>query len=341
MKEKLFIPKKLKIGFNERSDTYTKKLAYVIYYDNKGVLRKETSFNSWISKNIPVIEPDNIPTEGFVLNKQVGGVNSGWSWNSRNEYVRVYDPRGFEFEISVNNLLFILCNCDCTKGKGLEGKFVYAWYGKELVLLPINCSEYEKSIEFTGLQGLKIKAKDLVVGKTYLDKNNNKLLYVGKFPYYINQARSSYWEVTEKQFIFFNGTSYIPLKTVNSISKEIDTIEIQNSELVQYNFLNSINASPVVDIKVVYDENYVVKNGITRKFYTETIYNNQKYIYSWINYRAETQLEYKKYYEYKINNGSLYYNYIYMQETIIPTEKELKNRMIIVLANGKEFFYEE
>ena len=39
-----FIPKKIKVGYQDRDDTYTGKLAYVIYYDEKGKLRKE---NSW------------------------------------------------------------------------------------------------------------------------------------------------------------------------------------------------------------------------------------------------------------------------------------------------------
>ena len=33
MRSQMFIPKKLKIGFQQRRDTFTKKLAYVIYYD--------------------------------------------------------------------------------------------------------------------------------------------------------------------------------------------------------------------------------------------------------------------------------------------------------------------
>ena len=43
---------------------------------------------------IPV-EYDNVPTEGFVLNKKAGGYSNGW--NHRSTYCRVYDPRGFEF----------------------------------------------------------------------------------------------------------------------------------------------------------------------------------------------------------------------------------------------------
>ena len=169
MEKQLFIPKICKVGFNMRSDTYTKKLAYVIYYDSKGKLRKEPSWNGWIQKpgqkvsewiydekngqgshNDTVLndtyEPkefDNVPTEGFVLNKGVGGQRESWGWNARNEYIRVYDPRGWEFEISIKNLLFILQECTSSQGKGLEGEFVYSWDGKDLVLLPCNSYEYK------------------------------------------------------------------------------------------------------------------------------------------------------------------------------------------------------
>lgn len=122
---KMQIPKTIHIGLQNRKDTYTGKLAYVIYTDGKGVKRKETSWQSWRDKKIDPIDYDNEPMSGFVLNKKVGGNN--YSWNPRNTYVRVFDPRGFEFEISIPNLLFILQECSAIKGKGLEGDFVYAW----------------------------------------------------------------------------------------------------------------------------------------------------------------------------------------------------------------------
>ena len=50
--KQLFIPKKLKIGFKDRQDTYTGKLAFLIYYDQKGKLRKEKSWQSWRSAKI-------------------------------------------------------------------------------------------------------------------------------------------------------------------------------------------------------------------------------------------------------------------------------------------------
>jgi hypothetical protein len=170
------IPSKIKVGYQNRNDTFTKKLAYVIYYDEKGTLRKEKSWESWRDKKIDPDEYDNTPMEGFVLNKKVGGYKS--DWNFRNAYVRIYDPRGFEFEISVENLLFILANCDCSRGKGLEGKFVYSWHGTDLVLLPEGCEEYKNSVGFTSLKSMKVLAKELILGATYESKSQDKLIYL-------------------------------------------------------------------------------------------------------------------------------------------------------------------
>lgn len=182
---KLTVPDKIKVGYNKREDTYSGKLAYVIYQDSKGVWRKETSWDGWINKKEGIDNFDNVPTEGFVLNKKVGGKN--WSWNPRNEYIRVYDPRGFEIEITLPNLLFILNECDCTKGKGLTGSFVYAWDKDKLVLLPVDTNEYKESKNYTDYKSKakSLKSNQLMVGKTYLNSNKEKIVYLGKLPYIV------------------------------------------------------------------------------------------------------------------------------------------------------------
>ena len=123
MNTTIFLPKTIKVGYQNRSDTYTGRLAYVIYYDQQNKLRKERSWEGWRDNKIEPQEFSNEPTSGFVLNKKVGGYDTGW--NHRQTYTRVYDPRGFEFEITIPNLLYILENANSIKGKGLEGDFIY------------------------------------------------------------------------------------------------------------------------------------------------------------------------------------------------------------------------
>ena len=186
MKANIFIPKKINVGFQNRDDTYTGKLAYVIYYDEKGKLRKEKSWNSWRDQNIPNEEFDNVPISGFVLNKRAGGVEESYGWNTRKTYCRVYDPRNFEFEITIENLLYILENANSIKGKGLEGDFVYGWSGKDLVLLPVEASDYKEIEKYNNIvsNNESIKAKDLIIGATYLDKENKEYVYMGKYDYF-------------------------------------------------------------------------------------------------------------------------------------------------------------
>lgn len=184
MKSSIFIPKTINVGYQNRSDTYTGKLAYVIYYDEKGKLRKEASWNSWRDEKIPNEEFDNVPTSGFVLNKKVGDYDSGW--NHRHAYCRIYDPRNFEFEITIENLLYILENANSIKGKGLEGEFVYGWDGKDLVLMPVESPDYKAINEYSNLvhNNECIKTRDLVLGATYLTKDNVEWIYMGRFDYY-------------------------------------------------------------------------------------------------------------------------------------------------------------
>lgn len=180
----IFIPEQLMVGFQNRKDTFTGKLAYVIYYDEKGKLRKEPSWQNWRDKNIDPQELVNEPTTGFVLNKKVGGYC--YHYDPRQTYVRVYDPRGFEFEITVPNLLWILENSDCIKGKGLAGEFVYGWDGTELLLVPVDSPEYKESqkISIAKFSKTFIKGKDLIVGHTYKFTNNEQYVYLGKYDFY-------------------------------------------------------------------------------------------------------------------------------------------------------------
>ncbi len=199
----MYIPKLIKVGYQERKDTYTGKLAYVIYTDDKGILRKEKSWQGWRDNKINPDDFENEPTEGFVLNRKAGGVGSGWGWHDRVEKVRVYDPRDFEFGISIPNLLFILQECSAIKGKGLEGEFVYAWNGTELVLLPVGCKEYEECFTYTKRQSVQITKEKIVEGHCYLMKDGTEVIYLGRHPFINYRKYENSPSSIKKDHIFF------------------------------------------------------------------------------------------------------------------------------------------
>ncbi len=252
MQSNIFIPKKLNVGFQNRSDTYTQKLAYVIYYDQTGKLRKETSWNSWRDDKIEPILLENEPTSGFVINKKAGGYDTGW--NHRNTYVRIYDPRDFEFEISVANLLYILENTNSIKGKGLEGEFVYGWEGTELILIPVESPDYKKMEEFSSIlqEQRHIKGKDLKIGATYKTKSNDSWVYMGRFDkynYYKTNVKKHYW-------FYDSGKKYNLFYPIKSLGNKIISLEreecIENYADIFEKLEKHSEYSPIDDDKVEY-----------------------------------------------------------------------------------------
>lgn len=177
-----YIPKRLYIGFRAQGEN--KPLSYIGYYglDQKEIHKKQ-SIDSWRNNNIPIQELENTPVEGFILGKKVG--DGGYGWDKRKAWIRVLDPRGFEVEISTDNLLSILESTSCIPVKQLQGKFVYFFDDGNLILLSCESSDYAKLIKHSEkLETKKITAKDLVVNKVYLTKSGDQLLYLGRLKSY-------------------------------------------------------------------------------------------------------------------------------------------------------------
>lgn len=179
------IPSNIIVGFQEREDTYTGRLGYVCYLTgaNQDIVKQKKSFDGWIDEEIPTEKFENTPTSGFVLNRSAGG--NRWGWNGRTIKARVYDPRGFEFEIDMENLLYILENTNAYKGKALDGEFVYAWMGSGSVsLIPVDSPAYKD--HYSNIETMKklksqtaIPKKELVVGKFYRNTKNQICRYFG------------------------------------------------------------------------------------------------------------------------------------------------------------------
>lgn len=317
-----FIPQKIKVGYQEREDTYSGKLAYVIYYDEKNKLRKETSWENWRDKKIDANDFENECLEGFVLNKKAGDYHGDW-FSNRQAYIRVFDPRGFEIEITLNNLLYILENCDSIKGKGLSGRFCYGWSGTDLILLP-ECSDgYNESKKYTDtLYGKKkVKKSELKIGQTYIMRGNKKVVYLGYQNYFSKYG--SYGRTD------FDGTYY----GKSHYFIDVDDIKAWNDKNAYHYFSNVENFKPVAASDEEYDctnvmeelNNQIACSGKYRCYYTENEIKDalakcKDGIYIWESGNVDrTFLK-------KISNDSVQYNRkssMWYDHTIDLTVKDL------------------
>jgi hypothetical protein len=253
MHQEMFIPKTLTIGFQTRSDTFTGKLAYVIYTDHKGKLRKEGSWNSWRDKTIEPITLTNDPTSGFTFNK---GVKRDGYWGNGRSVIRVWDPRDFEFEISIDNLIGILMHSDVSK-RDITEPCVFAWYGTELILLPTNSDEYKESVKFTDNQSKKFSSKELVVGYTYQPRNEREtVVYMGRLDQYevnheySNNATKYVAKSKGKNHAFIStDTKRIFFKSPSSFIAHVvaEEVHADYASLVD-TFYTSTETQPVVDV---------------------------------------------------------------------------------------------
>lgn len=261
MHSQLFIASRIKVGFQKRSGTFTDKLGYVIYYDAKNKLRKETSWEGWRDKAIAPEEFDNTPQTGFTLNK---GIIRGGDWFSKTTTkVRVWDPRGFEIEISVVNLMQILMHSDVSK-RDIQQACVYAWFGTELILLPTNSAEYESSVKHTAKQSVKFSAKDLVVGHTYnVKQGDHQVVYLGRHDYYSqvdqNDKRIDYSThngfkqvLKPKKHIFYqlNNNSVCFTEPSSLIAGVADETVHPNLPKFMDDFYRHIQSQPIKGMKV-------------------------------------------------------------------------------------------
>ena len=179
MYEFLAIPDKIIVGQHENKHRFTGKLSFLTYRLSSGKLLRESSWRNFKDGESPDLEINNIPTEGFEINKIPSGQENekDGAWESP----VVYDPRGFEFAISERNLLHIVNYCSI-KDRKLEGKFVYSWNDKELMLLSVNSPDYKASM-FTKTSTTKITTRNLIPGATYKSRCGD-YIYLGKLTWY-------------------------------------------------------------------------------------------------------------------------------------------------------------
>lgn len=277
------LPNKILVGVVDREDTYTGKLGYVTY--PKSTKEPETPHHGiwgWMERNKskhPLLKFDNVPTEGFVINKKVGGKKPYYSeYKGRTVKARVYDPRGFEFEIDMENMCHILENNGSFPGKALDGEFVYAWMGSGSVFL-LSC----KSKEYKDLTLAKEPFSIIKEFKTmtkYKRSNGMEVLYLGKTN--VNKRRSMGFDNGKKNcHVFYSfETNHIcyPKDIIEELPHDNDVINFSMDFIKGwhngYNYLSNYN--PISVIKTGIDFSDVLE--IVKRSKDSLRYGNVYYI---------------------------------------------------------------
>ena len=175
----LYIPNDITIGFKSLPNSFSGKKGFITYKEigkKEDVLLNQNKFNDWIDNPKDTITIKNKPTSGFVINKQMskehyylGTINT----------ILVYHPEGFEFEISLSNLMHLLEHSD-VNSQEIKTECVLGWDNNYPYLITTNCKEYveakQKSDQIIEVSDLT----DLVVGRTYYTKKEKNLIYIGK-----------------------------------------------------------------------------------------------------------------------------------------------------------------
>lgn len=289
----LFIPKKLRVGFKKRpKETADGYISYVIYFDEKNKIRKEKSFLNWCDNDIPKMDLENTEITGFRILTSIK--RNPYHFGDATEKVRIYDPRGFEFEITMSNLIFLFDHGNLIDLE-YKGKCVYSWNKGDLVLLPVNSIAYKKNTEKLELIHNKIKESEMVVGGSYsLKRSNEELIYLGKYFYLKSYHYCKNKEelvnvldklpnknaITIKEYSAIDKERYIFLKVTTSNEKEIWDIE-EYSSLSPIEELKKEDAMSIEEVDVIVNTtsfsstpfNFVLERDQTRYHYCE----NEKY----------------------------------------------------------------
>lgn len=329
MKKNLYIPEKICVGFQKSEDTFTGKLAFIVYWDDKGVLRKEKSFNGWIDKNIPIMEIENKPHSGFMLNKDL--TRNCYHFGSGRSVIRVYDPNDFEFEINCSNLISLLANSDCSKNEIIE-ECVYAWDGTELILLPTNSLEYQESIKFTNKHGNSLSTRDLIKGYSYATKkSSNTFVYID----YAESSIPTYYFIyslthnlkIKKSHIFYNieDQKFVTLELEDLSHCISEMVYEEYAECYEYFNLSILCGNQVIEKKQLFEVNTVL--NIFEKYPKANIYLTEHCI---ILNKSIGNLSCEEFLKFTDSHWDYYRDDNYKKKSIIEAQQkyyDLKSRL--------------
>jgi hypothetical protein len=189
------IPKELAVVLNAREVTDkvesadgddTIALGFVSYRDaGTNQIHHKSSMDKWGDKNMLRFSYINEPTTGF---RVVGFVSR---WSTSNKFIRIEDPRGFQFEVSIDNFVDLLRETTVVNAI-IQDKVVYGWDDAGISLYKENSKKYLEGKEnFEDITSPTVSMRSINIGNIIKLKNGKTVQYCGSW-YYIQYDWNDY-----------------------------------------------------------------------------------------------------------------------------------------------------
>lgn len=181
------IPEKVYVGFQGRRSQDEVPLGFMTPYttDAAGQKRRD-SVDRWAkgyghNKTFNSVIMENKPMVGFRIGRAIRR-SGGWN-GSGASYIRIEDPRGFELEITIENLAMCM-NGNIIEDGEIMQSCVWGRDGNRNILLPINSDPYKDSVTTKVALENKLSLRDIKTGDKIKLLTGEEGIYLGSmYPY--------------------------------------------------------------------------------------------------------------------------------------------------------------
>lgn len=184
------------------------------YEDNVNGKKRQESVNNWIKYNsnfrgAKKFGPEiikNEPRTGFKI------VGSSSRWSTSNKHARIYDPEGYQLEITIENLIELLQEVTVEKGR-IKDKMIWLRNGANNYLSLYDSERYKKATN-----PKREKAISYNIGDVGKDSYNNEYQYLGKVNIEFESLGFNRTKVFSQQYRW-NTISYENKRDPNKVIK--------------------------------------------------------------------------------------------------------------------------
>ena len=211
--------KELVVGYHENFNLDIDKapLAFLTYDTHDAASKKRIdTVKNWYGSE-KMCNLDNPPLSGFTFVDVVS------RYRTQNKLMRVFDPRGFIVEVSIDILLEIMQSATIKNGI-IQEKCFWARKGAENILIPENTPLHEQYLSETVLsKAANISTKNLKVGGLYINKDGKKYFYLGKLVLKVDKENTSSTAFTKYSDLVKNKYEFYVFANLSINAENVDT----------------------------------------------------------------------------------------------------------------------